>query len=112
MLHQLTNVSSLKKQQILQWLYTHCLQLLLCFLLIYLLIQKDVTLSISFQKEKIAQVVSKNEPLAIAVSTSTTSKLVPTSYTKEQKKQLTYIKRFAKVANCLLYTSPSPRDRG
>ena len=98
MLHQLTNVSDLKKRQILQWLQIHCLQLLLCFLLIYLLVQKDVTLSISFQKEKIAQVASKNSPIASPLATAAIPEIVPTNFTKEQKKQLTYIKRFAKVA--------------
>lgn len=98
MLHQLTNVSSFKTDQILQWLSAHCLQLLLCFLLLYLLIQKDVTLSISFQKERIAQVTSKGIPLATTLTTDTRSTSVTPSFTKAQKKQLTYVKRFAKVA--------------
>ncbi len=98
MLHQLTNVSSFKTHQILQWLSAHCLQLFLCFLLLYLLIQKDVTLSISFQKERIAQVASKGVPVATALSTSTPSKKVAPNLTKAQEKQITYVKRFAKVA--------------
>ena len=98
MLHQLTNVSNLKTHQIVQWLSVHCFQLLLCFLLLYLLVQKDVTLSISFQKEQIAQVASKGIPMAAPLATVTKSEKVAPNFTKAQKKQLTYVKRFAKVA--------------
>ena len=98
MLHQLTSLSRFKTPQIVQWLHTHCFQLLLCCLLIYLLVQKDVTLSISFQKDHTAQVTSKAVPLSTTVSTATKQEIVSPSYTKAQKKQLTYINRFSKVA--------------
>ena len=100
MLSQLTNAfRRYRLRAYYQWLRLHWSQLLLCSLMIYLLVQKDVTLSISFQNQIAQQVIAsttskKEVPTAMSLLPVRSTK----TYTIQQKKQLDYVSRFAKVA--------------
>jgi len=82
---------------IINWLRTHWTNILLCSLVIYLLVRKNITIQFSLNNDLTAT--------TIASSTKSPNSNVNTSLvankntlTKQQKLQLQYVKRFAKVA--------------
>lgn len=87
-------VNRTKLVPILKWLQTNGMKLLLCTLLTYLLIQKDVTLSVSFNKEPIDRNTSNNNNL----TNRKVPAVLPVVNKKASQQQINYVQRFAKVA--------------
>lgn len=88
------SVNKTKRLFIRNWVQTNGLKLLLCVLLTFLLIKKDVTLSVSFNKDQTNTSTLEKKDLS--------SKQVPTAlpivHKKASQQQINYIQRFAKVA--------------
>jgi len=99
MLLKLTKlISSEYLPYVIKWIQQHAFHLLLSGLLLYLLVQKDVTLSISFNNN-----IPKgmNPPTAIAENDPKPSNIRTTPapiLTAKQQKQVAYVQRFSKVA--------------
>lgn len=83
---------------VIKWIQQHALQIFLCGLLIYLLVQKDVTLSISFNNS-IPKGINPTPAIIETPSTPTNIRITPAPIlTAKQQQQLAYVQRFAKVA--------------
>lgn len=80
------------------WLRTNWMTVFCCCLLVHLLAQKNITLQISLNNDVLTTSMTppKKTPttLKAALPTTTTKRVLST----QQKKQLTYVQRFAKVA--------------
>jgi len=84
-------------QFIINWLNQNWTNVLICSLLVYLLIRKNVTLQISFNNDYFTNATSDSTPSVKRLakgSLLTTNKVL----TPAQKAQINYVKRFAKVA--------------
>ena len=93
----LTRMTLLTKcQRMLFWIYTNWIAVFCCFLLCYLLAQKNITLQITLHNPSI----TTNTPvLSMAATTLQASvPMSPKPLTAQQQKQLAYVQRFAKVA--------------
>jgi len=81
-----------------KWIKQHVFHILLCCLLVYLLVQKDVTLSISFNNS----IPNRIDPtIAIAAKDQEPTNIRKTPapiLTAKQQKQIAYVQRFSKVA--------------
>lgn len=82
---------------VINWLQTNRKTILLCTLALYLLAKKNITLEISLNNDKLTSTTNNRPSLnKSAVKTSLTTVNKP--LTQQQKLQLAYVKRFAKVA--------------
>lgn len=95
----LPSIQDLKAKSlfIINWLRTNWTNILLCSLVIYLLVRKNITIQFSLNNDQLASVApTVPKPSSNRVNTSLVS--TKTNLTKQQKLQLKYVKRFAKVA--------------
>lgn len=82
---------------IINWLRSNWTNILLCSLVVYLLVRKNITIQFSLNNDQLTSVAPTPPPPAKhSISTSLVS--TKTNLTKQQKLQLKYVKRFAKVA--------------
>lgn len=87
-----------KFQHLFHWLHTNWMTAFCCCLLVYLLAAKNITLQISFNNTALTTTSStptQKTPVALKAALPTTTNR---TLTAQQKKQLAYVKRFAKVA--------------
>ena len=77
-----------------KWLQTNGMKFLLCSLLTFLLIKKDVTLSVSFNKDQTTTSKLQHRNL----SSKPVPSALPVINKKASPEQIDYIQRFAKVA--------------
>ena len=79
------------------WLHTNWITAFCCCLLVYLLAEKNITLQISLNNTALTTTSSpaKKTPVTLKAALPTTTNRILTT---QQKKQLAYVKRFAKVA--------------
>jgi len=84
---------------VLQWLRQHGLQVILCSLLIYLLVQKDITLTVSFNNGLAKSTPPQKERMVLPTAINQVERINPKPIlTAAHRKQLAYVERFAKVA--------------
>jgi len=89
-----SSVNKTKRLFIQKWLQANGMKFLLCVLLTYLLIRKDVTLSVSFNED--TNIVTTSEKSNYSKRQVPTT--LPVFYKKGSQEQITYVQRFAKVA--------------
>lgn len=82
-----------------KWLQLHLIQIILFALLAYLIVQKDITLTVSFNKGLTAVTSVPQEKKVLPIATKIIEKNNPKPIlTAAQRQQQAYIERFAKVA--------------
>jgi len=99
MLLKLTKLTSSEHlTNAIKWIQQNAIPVLLCSLLIYLLVQKDVTLSISFNNS-LPKVMTPSTAIAETHPKPSNIRTTPAPIlTAKQQKQIDYVQRFSKVA--------------
>lgn len=82
------------------WLQSNWTNIFLSSLLIYLLVSKNITLQVSLNNDFFSTLKAQpnKKPTKTIKPTTASLSTIKSSLTNEQKKQVAYVKRFAKVA--------------